>query len=554
MVWQLIGSLLGGLGLFLLGMRLMTGGLQVAAGDGLRTLLARGTQTPLRGLLSGFVITTLVQSSSAVTVATLGFVNAGLLSLLQTVYVVFGSNIGSTTTSWLVAMIGFKFDVAAFALPLIGLGAVLQLGKGSSRRSGLGEALAGFGLFFLGIDVLKQAFAAFGAEVPVAELPSDGWGLLLFVAIGFMLTLLMQSSAAAMTIILSAAAGGMVPIHAAAAAVIGANVGTTSTAALAAIGATPNAQRTAAIHVFFNLLTGLVAMVILMPMIDFIETLQDELLDDQSLAASLALFHSVFNILGVVLLWFFAPHLVRWVAGMFRNREEDLGQPVFLDRNLITTPALAVNALSRELTRMGGLVRGQLADAISTEHATSEQLLLTKRVVERLDGAIDDFAVQIQQAPLTRDFSDAISAALEVARYYRTAADIAVMIADRKRQLGLPEDRQIATAVSHFEQLVASLVVASDLAIEEFDGDRLEQQRQAMKGEYQQLSSLLLHAGSHDRVRVREMVAQIDLHSMMRRAVGQLVKGSRALARLRNNNCCKQDESAASPVAQATAE
>jgi phosphate:Na+ symporter len=155
----LIGTTIGGIGLFLLGMRLMTEGLKVAAGEMLREFLARWTRTHLRGLASGILITGIVQSSSAVTVAAIGFVNAGVLSLSQTMWVVFGRNIGTTMTGWIVAIVGFDIKIELFALPLLGIGMFTTLTDTSGRRGAVGEALAGFGLFFLGIATLKSAFA-----------------------------------------------------------------------------------------------------------------------------------------------------------------------------------------------------------------------------------------------------------------------------------------------------------------------------------------------------------------------------------------------------------
>ena len=251
-----VATLVGGVGLFLLGMRFMTQGLRMAAGRALRNILGKWTRTVFRGILSGFLITALVQSSSAVTVAVIGFVNAGLMSLSQTVGMIYGSNVGTTVTGWIVAAVGLDVNIKALALPLIGLGAVLRLIGENDRRAHLGDALAGFGLFFLGIEVLQSSFMGIGKSV---SLDAGGGGILgvtIFLGIGFGLTTLMQSSSAAMAVVLTACAGGLVPLTSAAGAVIGTNIGTTSTAALSAIGATANARKVAWVHVIFNLVTG----------------------------------------------------------------------------------------------------------------------------------------------------------------------------------------------------------------------------------------------------------------------------------------------------------
>lgn len=298
----LAGAIAGGVGLFLLGMGMMTDGLKLAAGPTLEHILARSTQTRMRGLLSGVSVTALVQSSSAVTVATIGFVNAGLLSLSQALWVLFGANVGTTMTSWLVALVGLKLKIEALSLPLIGIGMLLRLVGEGGRRQGAGIALAGFGVLFLGIDVLKDAFSGLPNEF---TLPAhDGVGdVVVKVGIGVGLTVLMQSSSAALVVVLTAAQGGLLTMQGAAAVVIGANIGTTVTALIVAIGATPNAKRAAAAHILFNVLTGLVALAILPWLIDFLSVLGVWLALDGSVTARLALFHTVFNVLGVVLIW-----------------------------------------------------------------------------------------------------------------------------------------------------------------------------------------------------------------------------------------------------------
>jgi len=278
-----IGHIIGGVGLFLLGMMLMTDGLKVAAGRSLKKLLERGTDTAFHGLVSGATLTALVQSSSAVTVAAIGFVNAGMLTLERSVWVIFGSNIGTTMTGWLVALIGFKIKIELFALPAIGLGMIFKLTGPETRRGAFGQALAGFGLFFVGISVLKDAFEGVAQTIDVSSLYVEGFvGVLTFVGIGFLMTLLTQSSSAAISIALAAAAGNLVELEPAAAMVIGANIGTTSTALIAVLGATPNAKRVAASHVAFNLLTGLVAIILLPVMLSAVRLIQFSMEDRKS--------------------------------------------------------------------------------------------------------------------------------------------------------------------------------------------------------------------------------------------------------------------------------
>ena len=249
----MVGTLLGGIGLFLLGMLMLTDGLQALAGDRLRSALRRYTRTRPSAILTGAAVTAVVQSSSATTLAVIGFVGAGLLSFRQALGVVFGANLGTTTTAWLVAGVGLKVSVSAFALPLVGVG---SLGKlfGSGRIVPVGTAVAGFGLVFVGIDVLQSGMQGLTSRFDPARFTDLGvLGYALLVAVGALMTVVMQSSSAAVTTTLAAIAAGSINLEHAAALVIGQNVGTTVTASVAAIGGSAAARRTAVAHVAFNL-------------------------------------------------------------------------------------------------------------------------------------------------------------------------------------------------------------------------------------------------------------------------------------------------------------
>ena len=319
-------SLLGGLGLFLLGMTMLTDGLKLAAGRALERMLEAWTRTWLHGLFTGVLLTALVQSSTAMTVAAIGFVNAGLLSFTSALWVVFGSNFGSTVTGWLVAWLGFKLKIDAFALPFIGIGMALKLTGEGSRRGALGMAVAGFGLLFLGIDMLKQGFEGLGPQA-LPSLSGDAAGVALSVLVGMLLTIVLQASSATLALALTAVGGGMMPVEAGAGIVVGANVGTTLTAILAAIGATSNARRLAAAHVLFNVLTAVVALAVFSPLLDLIHALGVWLTGSGDAVMQLVLFHSLFNLLGVLLMLPLSAPLVRFLLARFRSADEDAAAP-----------------------------------------------------------------------------------------------------------------------------------------------------------------------------------------------------------------------------------
>lgn len=399
---SILAPLLGGLGLFLLGMALMTDGLKTAAGDALKSILGAWTRTRARGLVAGALITAAVQSSSAVTVATIGFVNAGLLTLGQAIWVVFGANVGTTMTGWLVSQVGLKLDWGALALPLIGLGMIAGLAlKSRPRLGGAAQAVAGFGLFFLGVGLLQQAFSGLAPQIAALNLEEAGiFAIPVFVLVGALLTTLTQSSSAAIAITLSASAGGAVPLPLAAAAVIGANIGTTSTALLATIGATPAARRVAMAHVAFNAVTALAALALLPLLLWASEGVLDgaHLVDDTP--GRLAAFHTLFNVLGVLLILPLAPRLTRWLAGLFGTPDEALSRPEFLDSNLLQTPALAVRSLALECWRLHALALDLAAARLAAPGRRSAGPDHRHDALSDLADAIRDFIDRLTQTTL----------------------------------------------------------------------------------------------------------------------------------------------------------
>lgn len=344
----------GGIGLFLIGVGMMTEGLKAAAGGMLQRILASATSSPLRGLAVGIFITALVRSSSAVTVATIGFVNAGLLALAPAVWVVFGTNIGTTTTAWLVVLAGTGFDAATIALPTIGIGMILRLAAWRHQRlSGLGQAIAGFGVFFLGIGFLQQGFDDVTPYLAMLNFDASAWyAVPAFVLLGIALTVVTQSSSAAIAIALTASAGGSVPLLIAASVVIGTNIGTTSTAAFAAIGATAPARRVAAAHIIFNVITAIIALALLPWLVRASAAIAGWASADGGITVTLAVFHTIFNCLGVLAIAGVARRLIDWLGTRFVTQEERIGRPRYLDATLMGVPELALRALIREVRHM----------------------------------------------------------------------------------------------------------------------------------------------------------------------------------------------------------
>ncbi|MBP5403762.1 MAG: Na/Pi cotransporter family protein, partial [Elusimicrobiaceae bacterium] len=269
-------NLLGGLGVFLLGIKMMSDGLQKAAGDRLRRIIARATTNRFTATLSGILATSIIQSSSATTVMVVGFASAGLLSLSQSLGVIFGANIGTTTTAWLISILGFKINISVFAMPMIGIGFFSQFIKKWPLARRIGEAMVGFGLLFLGLSLIQGALPDMQNSSAVVEWivrfrPDTLFSLLGVIGVGTVLTVLLQSSSAVMAVTLTCAAKGLIDYPTACALVLGENIGTTITANIAAIGAPRIAKRAALGHMLFNVLGVVWAVAFFHPFLGLID-------------------------------------------------------------------------------------------------------------------------------------------------------------------------------------------------------------------------------------------------------------------------------------------
>jgi phosphate:Na+ symporter len=526
----IIGMLAGGVGLFLLAVTMITDGLKQAAGHALRDILGRWTRSPGHGILTGISITAIVQSSSAVTVATIGFVNAGLMTMYQALGVVYGANIGTTMTGWLVAIVGFQIKVETFALPIIGIGMLLRLTGGDSRRAPLGIALAGFGLFFIGIDVLKDAFEGLAAAVDLQRLTLDGIaGVFLYLGIGFLMTVLTQSSSAAIAITLTAASGGILGLYAAAAMVIGANVGTTSTAVIAVIGATPNAKRVAAAHIIFNLMTGIVALMIL-PLLFWTINTTGKLLGLEDIpAVTLALFHTIFNILGVLLMWPVSNRLARFLDKRFVTQEEIEGRPRFLDKTVAVSPMLALNALALELSRIAAIARRMSLAALSAESAPGKRIASDYVVAEKLAHAVDKFITRLGRAVLSGEVSEQLAKLLRAEQHLLACAEQALLVARAQAELVIVEDEAIQEGLSHYRSEVVTLMQLADPEEVGYSFAACEAQLEQVQSAYDDVKAALLQAGAALRIPIPETIDLIEQNSLIRRMARQMIKAMRYL-------------------------
>jgi len=343
---MMILQALGGLGLFLLGMIVMTDGLRGLAGDAIRSALIRFTSSPASGAVTGAVSTAILQSSSATTVAAVGFVGAGLMTFNASLGIIFGANIGTTITGWLVALLGFHLQLGTLLLPLVLAGAGMRLFF-NGRTAAAGFALAGFGLIFVGIGTMQTGMAGMQGLVTPDTLPADTWsGRILIVLLGVAVTLATQSSSAGVAATLTALYTGTISFEQGLALVIGMDIGTTVTAVLATIGGSTAARRTGISHLVYNLFTGSGAVLLISP---YLAAWRYLLPGALALHAEIALvaFHTLFNVLGVLLMLPFTDRFARLIRRLIP--EHLTPYALEFDRHLLATPALALTVIQESL-------------------------------------------------------------------------------------------------------------------------------------------------------------------------------------------------------------
>ena len=380
-------DLLGGLGVFLLGVVVMTDGLRGLAGDALRDALTRFTRSPYSGAATGAISTAILQSSSATTVAAVGFVGAGLLTFPQALGVIFGANIGTTITGWLVALLGFKLELKTAVMPLILLGVLLKL-FGRGRAEPAGFALAGFGLIFVGIAAMQSGMAGFQGQVTPADFPPNTWvGRFQLVLLGVLITLVTQSSSAGVAAALTAVHAGAISFEQAAALVIGMDVGTTSTALFATLGSASETRRTGYSHVVYNLFTGLFAFLFLLPYVAVWQWLVPGAI---YLQAELALvgFHTLFNILGTLAVLPLTRHFANLMMRLVPDRPSQLVG--LLDRQLLKDAPVALEAVRVTLVDLfAAQIQYCLALMRKQDGANPERLAELAQAVETCQAYLD---------------------------------------------------------------------------------------------------------------------------------------------------------------------
>jgi len=342
-----------GVAIFLFGMLMLEDGFKQFGGGALERILERATGSTPRAISFGILSTTLLQSSSLVSVITISFLSAGLITLIGGVGIIFGANIGTTTGAWLVAGLGLKINIAAYAMPMIALSIVLVFQKSKPLR-GIGYALAGLGFLFLGIHHMKEGFDAFKDQLDLTRFALTGLlGLLVYSLVGTTATVVMQSSHATMVLILTALAAGQISYENALALAIGANIGTTITAIISSLGANFQGKRLALAHLIFNMATAIVALVFLAPLRDSVDWISDAVgIAPGDFAMKLAVFHTIFNVLGVALMLPFLSRLITFLERRITEPVPDVSRPRYLNEAVDEFPQTLEIALGKEVLHL----------------------------------------------------------------------------------------------------------------------------------------------------------------------------------------------------------
>lgn len=399
-----IATLLSGLGLLLYGIKILGEGLELAAGAKLKVLLEKMTSNRFAAVLVGFVITTLIQSSSTTTVMVVGFVNTGIMTLTQAIGVIMGANIGTTTTSILVS-----FDIGKYAPITIGIGVFLSMLTKKTTKKHIGLAITGFGMLFLGMTLMKDAMEPLASSPVFSEWLMNANNPFVAILIGTVITAVIQSSAASIGILQALASQGLIPLHFAAYVIYGQNIGTCITALISSIGTKKNSKRTAVMHVLFNVFGTVIFIILtkLLPFTDWIESLTDNTM------MQLSLVHIIFNVVSTLIMFPFADKVLVKLACLIvpdkKDSSEDDFKLQFVDNLMINTPPFAVAQVSKEVHRMAGLARQNFSiaaeDLLNKSCDHFDEVQHTEEVINFLNHNITPILVKINSLDLS--YSDA---------------------------------------------------------------------------------------------------------------------------------------------------
>ncbi len=480
--------LLGSLVLFLYGMKLMSESLQKVAGDKMRSILSAMTSNRFKGMLTGVLITAVIQSSSATTVMLVSFVNAGLLSLVEAIGVIMGANIGTTVTAWLISILGFKVKMSQLVLPLMGIAIPLIFSK-NRQRSNWGGVTIGFAIIFIGLDFLKGSTPDINSNPQMLEFLTNfsdmGYAsIFIYLFIGTILTVVIQSSSAVMALTLVMCFNGWLSYEMAAAMVLGENIGTTITANLAALIANTSAKRTARAHLIFNVLGVILVLIFFYPFLQLVSAITIGLGFDSPMGAvgqtaedtaaaipiGLSIFHTTFNIIFSLLLVWFVPHIARIVTWMVPDKDDDEEFKLqHISTGLLSTSELSILQAKKEslvygnkVLKMIGLAQ-DLLDRPTEKESTKliEKIEKYEDIADRMEEEIIVYLSQLGEETLSQHTSEEVNEILSVISKLES-------IADSCNTIGKTVNRQIDKKIILTDEMLENFKIIQEVNMEQY--------------------------------------------------------------------------------------
>lgn len=495
MVLQLF-TLVGALGMFLYGMNIMSSGLQKAAGSKLRNFLSSMTSNPLKRVLTGLGITAVIQSSSATTVMVVGFVNAGLLSLAQAVGVIMGANIGTTVTAWLISLLGFKMDISILAVPLMALGFILSIAKKEKYRN-YSEFIIGFALLFLGLSLMKESVPDLRQTPEVLSFISRwtnyGFGsVIIFLLLGTILTLILQSSSATMALTLIMMSMGWIPFSMAAAMVLGENIGTTITANIAASVGNTNAKRAALAHTIFNVFGVIWALILFKPFLSLVGNIIEMLgypnpvtltytteIDSTSSTAALygvSMLHTLFNTINTCILIWFTPTIVKLVSAIIKQKktqEEESFRLQYINAGHLATAELSIGQAKNEIIHFAtiskkglGYVKSAIASKSETEFETyRKKLVKYEEIADNIEFEIASFLNSIPKESISEETLSKIRKMYKIINELESLGDSGEAISRILTRMKIHDKKFLDSDIAKINGLIELVEKAYDIMI-----------------------------------------------------------------------------------------
>lgn len=472
--FQIVGSL----GLFLFGIKLLSEGLQKSAGDKMKAILKLMTKNRFISIMTGLLITIIIQSSSATTVMVVSFVNAGLMGLTQAIGVILGANIGTTFTGWLVALLGFKVDITSLALVSIAFAAPMMFSK-KNRTRDAADVLLGFGVLFLGLNFMSQAIPDITGNIEVLEFlatfNSDTlWMNMLCILLGTLVTIVVQSSSAAMAMVLTMAYNGWIGVTASAALILGSNIGTTITAYLASIGTSTTAKRAAWAHIFFNVVGSVIALILFHPLLRLVNfitpgdiyTLEGATLSTQ-LPLFLAMFHSAFNIMNTIIFFPFVRQYAHFIERLVPAKAEyDEGTYHFkyIGGVFIDSPEIYMLAIRDEIKKMANLAcnmltryRGMFNNRGADIESDALAMKKDEDYADQMQEQLSDFCVHLLQDSQTPTNASSLNCLIRVMDELESVTDSCynlTILSQRRYNQGWTFDEATDKDLREYQSLV----------------------------------------------------------------------------------------------------